>query len=81
MLSVALQGQMEKLCFQVTVPKQELIPLHLKREELKRAGCQRHFSNFLKSTGLLESSNCRYLKNIKREFIIAHAKNSITFLV
>lgn len=72
---------MEKLCFQVTVPKRELIPVHLKWEKLKRVRCQRHFSNFLESTGLLESSNCCYLKNIKREFIIAQLKNSLTFLV
>lgn len=72
---------MEKLYFQVTVPKQELIPVHLKWEKLKRARWQRHFSNCLESTGLLESSNCRYLKNIKREFVITHAKNSLTFLV
>lgn len=64
-LSVASQGQMEKLCVHVAVPKQELIPAHLKWEKLKRARCQRHFSNFLESTGLLESSNCSYQKNIK----------------
>lgn len=80
-LSVASQGQMEKLRVHVTVPKQELIPAHLKWEKLKRARCQRHFSNFLESTGLLESSNYSYLKNIKREFIIAQAKNSLTSLV
>lgn len=61
--------------------KQELIPVYLKWEKLKRARCQRHFSNFLESTGLLESSNCRYLKNIKREFIIAQAKNSLILIV
>lgn len=68
-------------CFQVTVPKRELIPVHLKWEKLRRVRCQRHFSNFLESTGLLESSNCCYLKSIKREFIIAQPKNSLTFLV
>lgn len=80
-LPVASQGHMERLCVHGTEPQQELIPAHLKRDKIKRARCQRHFSNFLESTGLLESSNCSYLKNIKREFVIAQAKNSLTFLV
>lgn len=74
-------GTNEETLFPDDYAQTGLMLVNFKGGKLRRARCRVKFSNFWKRTGLLESPNCCYLKNIKISLTVAHAKKSFTPLV